>query len=195
MTVPPSTEECLQFMTDHDVHSAIFGDFELLEDEDDELKFEQISVKIDESYRMKQPVEKWKSDIGASEGRFRFEGTGSFNFCVTNNLEDEDDNIDIAFNIRLRALRRTESPDEKPGPDDELTANLMESIHEIEDSLHVLLDHQGYMREREAVHRNVTEATFGRVVSWTIAKVIVVLVVAFGQIWYLKKFFESKRYL
>lgn len=182
-------------MTDHDVHSAIFGDFELLEDEDDELKFEQISVKIDESYRMKQPVEKWKSDIGASEGRFRFEGTGSFNFCVTNNLEDEDDNIDIAFNIRLRALRRTESPDEKPGPDDELTANLMESIHEIEDSLHVLLDHQGYMREREAVHRNVTEATFGRVVSWTIAKVIVVLVVAFGQIWYLKKFFESKRYL
>ena len=194
MSVPPATEECLRFMTDHEVHTAIFGDFELLEDEDDEETFRNIRVRILETTRERAEV-KWESDVGASEGRFRFEGTGSYHFCITNGLENEEDEIDIAFNIRLRSLRRTESPNEYPGPDDQTTADIMKALFEVENNLHTLLDHQGYMREREVVHRDTAEATFARVVNWTIIKVFVVLGVAFGQIWYLKKFFEKKRYL
>jgi len=77
----------------------------------------------------------WESDEGAIEGRFRFEGAGIYSLCVSNDHEEEDDDIDFAFSLRLRSLRRTEDPDELPGPDDKLTSSLLEGVRSIEGTI------------------------------------------------------------
>jgi len=194
LVVPGNAEECMSFFTDHGVQTSIFGDFDVLEDEESYDPY-KLRVRIKEIQRGGPSKVVWESDEGAIEGRFRFEGAGIYSLCVSNDHEEEDDDIDFAFSLRLRSLRRTEDPDELPGPDDKLTSSLLEGVRSIEDNLNVLLDHQGYMREREAVHRDITESTFARVVNWTIIQVVLVFTVAGGQIWYLRKFFETKRYL
>lgn len=72
---------------------------------------------------------------------------------------------------------------------------LYEMSHSISEGLSMMVDHQDYLKFREAAHREVTERTFSRVVSWTVIEAIVLVVISAGQVFYLKKFFETKQYL
>ena len=192
ITLPSSEEECLRFMTDNGAEkAAISGDFEVLDvDEFDKLEVKISEIKSDGTNIM------WTNTDRESTGTFRLEYSGTYSICFLNKQERDDKEIDIGFNIRSRPIRQVNLDDGEEGSSNsEITGTLLDRMREIEENLHILVDHQVGIRDREATHRDIIEATFGRVVKWTISQVVVVLSVACGQIWYLKKFFESKRYL
>jgi len=192
MNIEAGETECVRFYTSTGVgNSNVLVNFEVLEDDLDEEDIDGPVRVMVTQHAKKEPL--WK--IEGMGGRTSFESNGLHSLCITNIMEDEDDEVDVGFNIRVHSLRRTEDAEEDPGPDDELTASLFNGVDGLMEVMHVLLDHQGYMRQRESVHRSTSEATFSRVVRWTIIQVLVVLGVASGQIYYLKKFFETKRYL
>lgn len=81
------------------------------------------------------------------------------------------------------------------GPDDQLTTNLLTMSSKLLTGLHTMSDHQEYMRERENKHRILAGVTFHTVMQWTILEAIILILIAFVQVLYLRKFFEQRRYL
>eukprot|EP00563_Minutocellus_polymorphus_P018186 CAMPEP_0197728758 /NCGR_PEP_ID=MMETSP1434-20131217/28047_1 /TAXON_ID=265543 /ORGANISM="Minutocellus polymorphus, Strain CCMP3303" /LENGTH=310 /DNA_ID=CAMNT_0043315275 /DNA_START=77 /DNA_END=1006 /DNA_ORIENTATION=- len=72
--------------------------------------------------------------------------------------------------------------------------SLLELGGDLIDALENMADHQGYLREREAAHRALAEETFSAVFFWTVIEALVLLTVAGGQIFYLRRFIEKRRY-
>lgn len=58
-----------------------------------------------------------------------------------------------------------------------------------------LMEHYQYMRIKEARHREVVEKTFSDIFLGSVAEAVMTLVVALGQVFYLRRFLEKKRYL
>jgi hypothetical protein len=58
-----------------------------------------------------------------------------------------------------------------------------------------LMQHFEYMRIRESDHRTVVEKTFSDVFMGALLEAAMVLVVAVGQVFYFRRFLETKRYL
>ncbi|GKY90555.1 hypothetical protein MPSEU_000029200 [Mayamaea pseudoterrestris] len=50
-----------------------------------------------------------------------------------------------------------------------------------------------YIKAREAQHRMVHEDTFSYVVAWSVAELVLVLIVAFGQLRYLRRYIDKVR--
>lgn len=143
----------------------------------------------------------WKSEKGASEGKFNLYGSGKYELCIQNGRLGNDDFIapkdgeerEVGFAIRVEPQSR--GLEKEAGPDDRLTANLLELSMKLMDGLHNMGDHQEYMRERENKHTILAQMTFDRVVQWTVLEAIVLMLIACGQVLYLRKFFEQRRYL
>ena len=72
---------------------------------------------------------------------------------------------------------------------------LLELGGDLIDALENMADHQSYLREREAAHRALAEETFSAVLFWTVVEALVLASVAGGQILYLRRFIEKRRYL
>lgn len=64
--------------------------------------------------------------------------------------------------------------------------------NQLEYKVSELLDQQDYAITRESIHRRTAEDTNEKLVHWTIAQVLVLLSIAFVQIYYLKSTFEIK---
>lgn len=63
------------------------------------------------------------------------------------------------------------------------------------EGLHTMGDHQEYMRDRENRHSVLADTTLSRIMQWTVLEAIVLILISCGQVLYLKKFFEQRRYL
>ncbi len=171
------------------------GDYDCL---DDELSSDPIGVSL---YDEKQtPV--WRSRSGDSEGSFYVRGSGKFELCIQNGNIGSDDYFgandgksrEVGFAVRVTSsLRGME--DGKVGPDDRVTSNLLDMCGTLMRGLQTMEDHQEYMRERENRHLTLADATFHRVVQWTVLEAVVLVLIACGQVLYLKRFFEQTRYL
>lgn len=121
------------------------------------------------------------------------------------NKDGEDRNI--GFNLRVKPLQGTSSfrkmqantQDENdksgPSPVDEQTDRMMDISMRFIDQMELLLDHQEYLKKRESNHRNLVENTFSMIMKWTVMEAIVLVIIAITQIMYLRKFFETKRFL
>ena len=109
----------------------------------------------------------------------------------------------IGFTLRVRPLDGTEAArmmqvntqSEEFNQADEQRMKLESLSHTLMDRMELLLDHQEYIKNRESKHRHVVEQTFTLVMRWTLLEALVLLSVAFLQVVYLKRFFETKRYL
>ena len=132
-------------------------------------------------------------------------------------VEDDDFNYSntdgqtrtIGFNVRVSPLSGTAldqyksqnsiSAEETKAVGESKVAGQSSHVEELStslrESIELLQDHQSYMKRREASHRNVVEQTFGLVLKWTILEAFVLGLVATLQVLYLKKFFETKRFL
>jgi len=85
-------------------------------------------------------------------------------------------------------------------PDDESNYITHSSLNPMEDSisrLEHLLDNiqrdQFYLRVREQRHRDTAESTNGRVLYYSIFESFVLISISLGQVYYLRKVFETKR--
>jgi len=195
-TVSAGDEECMAIRTPKDQRAFINGNFDVL---NDDIPADPVTVSL---FKEESMTSVWKSNPGASEGAFAILATGRHLLCIRNGDMGGDDmspgNSDgldrkIGFSIRVVPIQR--GLEEKAGPDDEKTAKLIELSNVLMEGLETMMDHQAYLRNREAVHRDLTERTFRRVVRWTILEAVVLMAVAGGQVLYLRKFFEQRRYL
>jgi len=197
MLVPAGEEDCLTIRTPQNARSYINGNFDCL---DDELKPDPIRIALyDDNFE-----QVWVSKEGASEGIFSHLGSGVHHFCIQNGMPGGDDmysNSDgedrrIGFSLRVVPLQHGNADaGDAEGPDDENTARLIEMSSGLLTWIDSLMDHQDYMRVRESVHRDLAEATFRRVIRWTLLEALVLICVSGGQVIYLKKFFEQRRYV
>ena len=106
------------------------------------------------------------------------------------------DGINRQVGFALRVIPPpSRGQDDKDGPDNRLTAHLMELSAKMMEGLHTMSDHQEYMRGRENRHSALADTTLSRIVQWTVLEAVVLVLISCGQVLYLKKFFEQRRYL
>lgn len=187
-------EECFVVRAPAGESSMISGNFDCL---DDELPPDPIGVILYDNKMT--PV--WRSQKGAAEGTFSLYGTGKYELCIQNgNIGSDDyyapkDGNDREVGFAIHVVPPSRGLENEAGPDDRLTSNLLEMSNKLMAGLHTMSDHQEYMKERENKHTILADTTFDRVVQWTMLEAIVLALIACGQVLYLKKFFEQKRYL
>ena len=132
---------------------------------------------------------------------FHSESSGKYELCFQNGRLGSDDayapkdGIDREIGFALRVVPPSRELEDEAGPDNRLTAHLLELSDQLQDGLRNMADHQAYMRERENRHRMLAMLTFDRLMQWTVLEAVVLALISLGQVLYLKKFFEQKRYL
>jgi emp24/gp25L/p24 family/GOLD len=140
----------------------------------------------------------WSSTPGDPEGTFELEvhDGGLHRFCLENGKHEMGDGLDrtIGWAVRVRPLARSLGEGEE-GPDALRALNLADWASELQDQWQTLLDHYSFMKAREVMHTELTDSILGRVVRWTIFEAVTLILIATGQILYLRKFMETKRYL
>jgi emp24/gp25L/p24 family/GOLD len=170
----------------------------------DEIKEGSISATL-EKIRLNGTDSLWESMQGDLEGTFSVtvDPKGRYELCFHAHEEEERDDdteenffteIPIGFNIRLQSLPRS-LPDTELGPDAQRALSLVETAGLIQVDWQNLLDHFDFLRNREAVHSQLTKQIHDRVMGWTILEAVLVVAMALAQVAYWKKFFEQRRYL
>lgn len=136
------------------------------------------------------------SDEKSSNGKLTFESDlqGAYEFCFGNKLSSRAPKS-IIFDIdRSDVVKpKAESTDPaKPDENDE-TAKLKSMVDNL-----LLATVSGrhdvrYLVARDKVHRKINEESNSRIVLWSIVEFLLLLGVTLGQVWYLKRFFETRR--
>ena len=165
------------------------GNYDVLEDDE---SAEDISVKLlDERQRVL-----WNSVPGESEGTFELHVNkgGRFSLCLQNDGDEEDGDRTVGFALRVRGRSRALG-DEEVGPDGEKALELISWAEELTEEWDTLLDHYDYLRSREAVHEELSDKIFKRVMRWTLVEAALLITIACAQVMYFRAFFEKRRYL
>lgn len=132
--------------------------------------------------------------IGESVGRFQITGEGTYSVCIENGIKSGiNDGLyrKVGFNIRVKEAY--ESLEEESGPMTDHVYKIEELTDHMLYNLEDLLEHLEMMKERERLHRNLTESTFQNVWRWHLFEKVILLLIAIGQISYYKTFFRVKR--
>ncbi|KAI6174882.1 GOLD domain-containing protein [Aphelenchoides bicaudatus] len=128
-----------------------------------------------------------------TSGRYTFSADreGIYNYCFGNKASSKSYKS-LMFTIDVRESQVTTTP--KPGETTETEDNqkLFEMVNDLSQRLGAVKTEQEYMQVRDRTHRSINDSTNQRVVLWAIFEAIVLLSMSFGQIFYLKRFFESR---
>lgn len=141
----------------------------------------------------------WESKVGNSEELFfvKAQGRTKYELCFECNTDtDHTDavNFELGFNVRVVHSVRS-LPEDELGPDAQRAMELLDTSRENEQQWQNLLDHFDFLRNREAMHRQLSASINSRVMSWTILEACLVITMAVLQVWYWKTFFEQRRFL
>ena len=114
-------------------------------------------------------------------------------------------NRNIGFSLRVTPLEGTKMAaiqNQKTATDSDIKKDMNQQSTKLADltyslkyKMELLLDHQEYIKSREAMHRHVVEQTYSMIMRWTVLEALVLVGVSFAQVYYLKRFFETKRFL
>jgi hypothetical protein len=197
ITIKPKEEEC--FYVTPIVDSTIFGNFEVL---DDKLSAQPLSLIVTDVALSKM---KHRSRRGARDGTFKVsvDAKEKTYICIQNGLVTGDGGMTRESVGRSKSdnLPRTVGIDitvEAQNVHNELhenNANLLARSLDLTRELGRLRNHHEYSQAREAIHREVVETTFSKLMAWAIAQSAGVVVIAVGQIMFLRRFLERRRYM
>jgi hypothetical protein len=142
----------------------------------------------------------WSSHSTETEGIFEVTTHvgGKHRLCLENGKHFKDDGLQrhIGWAIRVRKQQALRSlREDVVGPDQERALDLVYLAESLEEEWDSLLDHYGYLRDRETTHTVMSASIMTRVVRWTILEGLSLFFIAFCQVMYLRKFFEKRRYL
>ena len=197
MTVPPQEEEC--FVIRAREHSTLEGNWDML---DDELTAKPLTILI---MQPSNGVTYYRSPKSASEGSFsvKLDAKQKIAVCVQNGLghrrkkkwnekyKDKDhDGLDRTVGLVMNVYKRDMSVELK-----DTNTKILGKATDLSRRLNELISHHTYMRNREAKHRAVVETTFSHLLSYTCLEAALVIVMALGQIVYVRRFLERKRYM
>lgn len=206
VTVPFKDEECFT-LASHKSDGTFFGNFELIDDGENKEGGRKKS-KLSEPLTLVVMDSSssrifYRSRRGATEGNFKVQVTKGqrLDMCVQNGIyasgrrKTPIKNEDEEGPERIVGL--TYSFEEKD-PNMELhsqNVKLLSATRNVFREIGRLKDHYAYVRAREALHRETVEATFSRLMSWTLLQGFTVVLIAVGQIMYFRRFLEQRRYM
>jgi hypothetical protein len=204
LTIPPYEEECFLVRTPSAMKTTklLTGDFELIEDNNG-VNADPLLVYVMEATREEKIL--WRSSPGAARGAFKVTVSGNKGYwiCLQNsshapdNEEEEQEHPDhvtrqVGLTFKVKQIHEKPAPLVfSPNNSDEWMAKSAEVTSELQ----TLVNHQDYMRVRESIHRSIVEATFTATMVWTLIEAGMVTLVAAGQVFYLRRFLENKRYM
>jgi hypothetical protein len=197
LTVPPQEEEC--FVIRARETSTLVGNWDML---DDELDTAPLTVLI---MQPSNGVTYYRSTTAASEGSFsvKLDTKQKLAVCVQNGLDNkrknkykpkakdkEHDGLDRTVGLVMNVYKRDVSVELQ-----DTNSKLLKGATDLTRRLKELINHHTYMRNREATHRELVERTFSHLLSYTCLEAVLVIGMALGQIMYLRRFLERRRYM
>ena len=165
------------------------GNFDVL---DDELTPQPVQARVENSEKVL-----WHSMEGDFEGTFEVPARDVVHrFCIENGKHLVSDGYDrtVGWALRVRPRPRALDEDEE-GPDNERAMEMVDYASELQEEWETLLDHYGFLRTREVQHKILTDQILARVMRWTVLEGGLVALIALGQVLYLRKFMETRRFL
>lgn len=137
-------------------------------------------------------------DDKTSSGKFTFEADleGSYAFCFGNNKSSKSPKM-IMFDIDRSdgpggTSKSSGSGSENSTPDDE-TIKLKDMVNNLLLAVTTTRHDVRYLTARDKVHRQINEDSNSRILWWSAVEFVLLLSVSLGQVWYLKRFFETRR--
>lgn len=127
-----------------------------------------------------------------TSGKYTFAAhmPGVYTYCFSNKMSTMTPKV-VMFNMEVSEPASAENKPEEQAKLD--PNNLDEMIKQLASSLRSVKHEQEYMSVRDRIHRNINESTNSRVVVWAGFEALVLAVMVFGQVMYLKRFFEVRR--
>ena len=122
-----------------------------------------------------------------SNGKYTFAAhmDGVYKYCFSNEMSSMTPK-NVMFSMDVG-----DAPKDHLQGDDQ--SKLEEMVGELSQGLAVIKHEQEYMEVRERIHRMINDNTNSRVVWWSVFEAFLLIAMTFGQIYYLKRFFEVKR--
>lgn len=221
ITLAPTEEFCFTFRTPKDEPAHVTGSYDMVNDdqpaepltailfdyETDKVAWHSEYGKSEDSFALNLSG-KFHYCFGNGAGGYKTEeekndpNYGNFPEGKEFDYTNKDGNLrTIGFTLRVKPLEGTEAADmmqvntDTGNAADEQKRKLEQLGHTLLDKMEILGDHQEYIKNREASHRHIVEQTFTLVMRWTLLEAFVLFTVAFLQVTFLKRFFETKRYL
>ncbi|CAF0953364.1 unnamed protein product [Brachionus calyciflorus] len=127
-----------------------------------------------------------------SNGKYTFAThmDGIYKYCFSNQMSTMTPKI-VMFSMEVTENQPTVNQASTNGTADH--NKLEEMINELSNALNAVKHEQEYMEIRERIHRAINDNTNSRVVMWSFFEAAVLLTMAVGQVYYLKRFFEIRR--
>eukprot|EP00731_Ephydatia_muelleri_P023490 Em0015g1073a len=121
-----------------------------------------------------------------SNGKYTFSAhmDGTYKYCFGNEMSSMTPKI-VMFNMEVGEAPKNHENDEQ--------GQLEAMVGELSQGLGVIKHEQEYMEVRERIHRMINDNTNSRVVWWSLFEAFLLVAMTFGQIYYLKRFFEVRR--
>ncbi|CAI8026878.1 Transmembrane emp24 domain-containing protein [Geodia barretti] len=122
-----------------------------------------------------------------SNGKYTFAAhmDGEFRYCFSNQMSSMTPKV-VMFNMDVG-----DAPKDRIEGDEQ--SQLEGMVSELSQGLTVVKHEQEYMEVRERIHRMINDNTNSRVVWWAVFEAFLLVAMTFGQIYYLKRFFEVRR--
>jgi emp24/gp25L/p24 family/GOLD len=150
----------------------------------------------------------WR-EKGASESVFNVHVEGAPNryrlcFLSPHPIDQEEEEVEddllpntlqVGFSFRVKSATQRSLPEMELGPDAQRALQLLSAASDAEQHWHNLLDHFDFLRNREAMQRQLMNQTYSKVIGWSILEAVLVITMAIAQVCYWKSFFEQRRYL
>uniref|UniRef100_A0A6G1SG60 Transmembrane emp24 domain-containing protein n=1 Tax=Aceria tosichella TaxID=561515 RepID=A0A6G1SG60_9ACAR len=124
----------------------------------------------------------------ASSGKYTIEASkeGHYKYCFSNKMSTVTPKV-VMFNIETaRQVQHKLS-----GAQDH--DRLAEMVKSVTDATTAVKHELEYLSVRDRIHRRINDLTNSRVVTWTWIELLILLGVSFGQVMYIKRFFEVRR--
>ena len=196
VTVPPKDEECFFVSYPKGSSSTLYGDYDLMDINDEtgdvvSPKPLMVVVMDIETERILYRSRRYKK-----EGTIRVKLTDGqkVQLCIQNGIEDggrtpsDDYSRTVGFTFMF-----------EPANDvlemHTMNSRLIKETRDVYRELRSLENHHEYMRSREGIHRQVIEKTFSTLLFWTLLEALTLVGVMVGQIMYIKRFLEMRRYI
>lgn len=128
---------------------------------------------------------------GPSEGRFTFTShdAGDHSICLSTNYTSWFSSTHIRLYLDI-VVGKTKANIEQ---DRSHVSELASKVRDLNQKLEDIRREQQYQREREADYRNLSEATNGRAVWYSVAQIMVLILTCAWQLRHLKRFFEDRQ--
>eukprot|EP00729_Bicosta_minor_P019622 gene19622-35189_t len=120
-----------------------------------------------------------------TDGKYTFSAhmDGRYKYCFSNKMSSVTPKL-VVFNLNIG------NPKHEQAMEDGKADRVVSMVNELAESLYGIKREQEYMDVREKTHASINLSTNSRVVYWSFFEAGILVCMTFGQLYYLRRFFE-----